>query len=130
VRKKGSFFVLSFSFLISLPPARKILWDGGKRENEVPIRGARVRRSDWFRAVEAQLRELGFQRCGDPMIPGHPSAPGRYFFERCGHVVQIASKQRLRILRPSGRNTEHHVAKWEEAILVLDALDLDIEFPD
>jgi hypothetical protein len=94
-----------------------------------PVKGEKVRRSDWFRVVEATLRDLGFTRCGDPMIPGHPSSPGRYFFEKRGHVVQIASKQRLRILRPSGRNTEHHTPNLEDAMLVLGALDLDIEFP-
>ena len=96
----------------------------------MPVKGARVRRGDWFREIEAKLRELGFSRCGDPMIPGNPCAPGRYFFEKCGHVVQIANGQRLRIRRSSGRQTEHRVPQLHDAMLVLDALDLDIEFPD
>jgi hypothetical protein len=96
----------------------------------MPVKGARVRRGDWFQVVEAKLRELGFQRSGDPSIPRRPSAPGRYFFEKGGHVVQIAHGQRLRVFRPSGRNTEHHVPKFEDATLVIDALDLDIAFPD
>jgi hypothetical protein len=96
----------------------------------MPVKGAKVRRSDWFWAIEVKLRELGFTRCGDPAIPGHPSCPGRYFFEKHGHTVQICSGQRLRILRPSGRSTEHHAPKFEDAMLVLGALDLDIEFPD
>ena len=96
----------------------------------MPIKGAKVRRGDWFQVVESRLRDLGFTRCGDPSIPGHPSSPGKYFFEKRGHVVQIASRQRLRVFRPNGASTEHHVPKWHDAMLILDALDLDIEFPD
>lgn len=94
----------------------------------MPLKGAGVKRGDWFHAVEAELRSLGFQRGGDPS--GCLSAPGRYFYSRSGYTVQIAHGQTLRIFRPGGRNTEHHVPQMHDVMLVLGALDLDIQFPD
>jgi hypothetical protein len=90
----------------------------------VPLRGAKVRRSTWFRNVTAALEARQFRRGA----PGVSACPGFYFYSRDGYRVQICADTTLQIQRPSGRTTREHLPKIADAIFVLDALEGDILF--
>ena len=94
----------------------------------MPVKGAKVRRGDWFRAVEARVARTGFCPTGYPTDSGAPQF-SRSNFLRCEYVVQIAMASGFEYSDQRAQ-TEHHVPQLHDAILILDALDLTIEFPD
>jgi hypothetical protein len=93
----------------------------------MPVRGAKVRRSSWFVAVENALHQRHFDRCGSS---SGIVSPGFYFYGRAGYRVQIAPKNTLRIFKPCGHVAEYRVPELRDVIFTLDALELSIEFPD
>jgi hypothetical protein len=64
----------------------------------VPVRGARVRRSRWFREITHVIEAHGFQRGA----PNHPPCPGFHYYSRSGIIVQILPETTISVTRPDG----------------------------
>jgi hypothetical protein len=64
----------------------------------MPVKGARVRRSRWFREMTQVIEAHGFQRGA----PNHPPCPGFHYYNRSGIIVQILPETTIRITRPDG----------------------------
>jgi hypothetical protein len=92
----------------------------------MPVRGAKVHRGPWFRAVLAELQRLGFSRCEPPN--GLMLSPGFYHFCRGEYRVQILPRNTIQVTRPSGKVTTDGVPDFRAAKFVLDALELAVEF--
>ncbi|MGD0957411.1 MAG: hypothetical protein ABR953_11375 [Candidatus Acidiferrales bacterium] len=80
--------------------------------------------SPWVTGVTNALVAAGFTLGGGRCVPHAVSS-----WIRRGVVVEICTKQRLRVLH-SGREFNYHVPKLPDAMRVIDAAALSGDFPD